>query len=287
MGPLLRVIINSDDFGWSSAVNDAVADAHQNGVLSSATIMANMPAFEEAVGMAKFLPRLGVGVHLNLLRGTPLANPARIRTLVGKDGRFLSSAAKLWLRFADGQANPAHAEEEFSLQMKRVADAGIKPTHIDSEKHLHILFPELWEIVCNIALRFGVKRVRTAREMFVPGLIRARPLQLAKALIVRYRNRGFSKIASRSGLSTTNNFFGIAHAGDMTAEVYEKLFASLPEGTTEIMCHPGTRAAKEGEVAASAWLDQSRVKEYLALTAPATRAALERSGAKLITFGDI
>jgi len=287
MSGLSRIIINADDFGWSSAVNEAVLDAAENGVLSSATVMANMPGFEEAVREAKFLPKLGVGVHLNLLRGAPVRDPKTIKSLVGKDGRFLQDNSKLLLRFVMKQIYLEEVEEELSAQVKRVIDAGLKPTHIDSEKHMHILFPQLWHVVCKIALRFDVRRIRIAREFFIAGLSLKSPKQLAKALVVKYRCKGLAKVAFKHGLHSTDNFFGIALAGNMTTSVYKKLFGRLPKGTTEIMCHPGAKETTPGEIACSGWLDRGRVKEYLALVDPKTKEALMKSGAELINFGDI
>ncbi len=68
-----RIIINADDFGLCDGVNEAVAQAHSDGILTSATIMVNMPAAEKAVKIAKKLPSLGIGVHLNLTEGRPIS----------------------------------------------------------------------------------------------------------------------------------------------------------------------------------------------------------------------
>lgn len=284
-----KVIINADDFGWSSAVNEAVLDAAENGVLTSTTIMANMPGFEEAVKGALSIPKLGVGVHLNLLRGSPLCEPSRIPSIVGKDGRFRKANFGLWLRFSTGRIDPDHLEQELTAQVKRTIDAGIKPTHLDSEKHMHLLFPVLWEIVCRIAKRFDIHRVRVAREHLglIPHLFIRSPRQYLKTLFIRQRSLSFAKIAIQHGLRFTDHFFGVTLAGQMTTDVYASLFQKIPQGITELMCHPGARPANFQDIHCSRWLDQGRVTEYRALIDPKTKNALEESGIRLIHYGEI
>jgi predicted glycoside hydrolase/deacetylase ChbG (UPF0249 family) len=283
-----RLIVNADDFGLSSPINEAVLEAAERGILTSATIMANMPAFDEAVRGAKDHPRLGVGVHLNLLRGWPLSPPSEIRSLLGRDGKLLGSASafawRLWLRKID----PAHLERECLAQVERVKAAGLRPTHLDSEKHLHLAFPLLGEIACRVANRTGVRCIRVARESHAFRVrVRTPKVQAAKALFLTRQSFRFAAVARSYSLRFADHFFGIALTGRMIVDVYRTLFQSLPAGSIEIMTHP---AAGEGAAAAAgehSWLDRQRVAEYRALLDPATKEALAASGAQLITYGQL
>jgi len=154
-----RVIINADDFGLCDGVNKAVAQAHTDGVLTSATIMANMPAADEAVKIAKKLPNLGIGVHLNLTEGRPLSKDTCIDRLLDTDGQFASSLFKLSLFSLAGHKIREAIRAELAAQIQWVIDNGLKPTHLDSHKHIHT-FPQLFSIVCQLAGRFQIPAIR-------------------------------------------------------------------------------------------------------------------------------
>lgn len=282
-----RVIINADDFGLSSGVNEAVAEAHERGILSSATIMANMPAFEEAARIAKAHPQLGVGIHFNLLRGRPLSG--RVPSLVGPDGAFLESALAIWRRALLGGLSGEEIEEELAAQAERAKASGIAPTHADSEKHLHLLIPEIGGAACRVAKRFGIRAIRVVREgsWRAPGLPRPFAAQRCKRILLNWRGKVFALRALKHGLLFPDRFFGVAFAGRMTPELYHALFAALPEGTTEIMCHPATSALASEGARSPSWLDRHRPGEYRALLDPAVREALEKNGARLVTYADI
>jgi hopanoid biosynthesis associated protein HpnK len=284
-----RVIINADDFGLSSAVNEAVFAAAESGALSSATIMANMPGFDEAVRGSRGNPRLGIGVHLNILRGRPVCDTSRVPSLTGRDGRFLESALSLAWRAFSGRLDAGEMEEEFAAQIERVIRCGISPTHVDSEKHTHLAFPTIGRAACRAAKRFGIKSIRVAREP--AGLIEASQSpslsQRLKAAFISRQSRKFARTASLQGLRFTDAFFGIALTGRMNADVMCSLFRALPSGTTEVMTHPAANADATGAAGQRSWLDRQRVAEYRALLDPAVRDALHESGASLITYREI
>ncbi len=283
-----KVIINADDFGLDAAVNEAVLASAEGGILSSATLMANMPGFFEATRGALSYPQLGVGVHLNLLRGSPVSDPAQVATLLAEDHRFLGDAAKLWWRFVKHAVDPAHVEAELDAQVRRVIDHGIKPTHLDSEKHLHLLLPQLWEAVCRVADRYDIPCVRVVREpLRITGSAgRPRAAQFVKAAVLNWRSQGFARVALRHRLRFADRFFGVAFTGRMTTSIYEDLFSSLSGGSLEIMCHPSERAettATHGR----RWLDRERVEEYRALMDVRTKEALIKCDATLINYGEL
>lgn len=284
-----RVIINADDFGLSSPVNEAVAEAHEHGVLSSATIMANMPGFDEAVRIARGHPALGVGVHINLLRGAPLSDPTSVRSLVDGRGRFLGSVAAIWKRFVLQRIDPHHIERELSAQIRRVIDAGIVPTHVDSEKHLHAVIPSLFKRLCDVAIRCGICRIRVVREEpeRFRGVPRARLVPFLKMLLLNRHASWCAHVARRQGMRFADRFFGIARTGGMTPGVYRALFAELAEGSIEVMCHPAVSEDAFVSVGERSWLDRLSVAEYRALIDPAVREAFGRSGARLIHYGEL
>lgn len=127
-----KVIINSDDFGYSRGINYGIIDAFQNGILTSTTLMTNTPGFEHAVQLKKENPKLGVGVHLTLTFGRPLRND--VPSLVNELGEFHPQSFYLDEQFI---IDDNELYEEWDEQIKKVYQAGIEPTHLDSHHHVH------------------------------------------------------------------------------------------------------------------------------------------------------
>jgi chitin disaccharide deacetylase len=141
------LIVNADDFGYTRGVNLGIIDAHQKGILTSTTIMANMDAFEHAVELAFAHPRLGIGVHLTLTSGRPLL--AGGTSLVDADGNFCNLA----LYKQGKRAYPKDLYVEWKAQIDKVIDAGIKPSHLDSHHHVHRLQGHQ-EVICQLATEY-------------------------------------------------------------------------------------------------------------------------------------
>jgi chitin disaccharide deacetylase len=235
----LRLIVNADDFGLSSGVNAAVQSAHAAGLLTSATIMANMPSASEAVQIAKQLLSLGVGVHLNLIEGKPVSKADEVSSLLGRDGQFRFSAAGLAIASLRSKAVRRAITIEITSQIQWLCDNGINPTHLDSHRHFHI-FPSILPIVTALAERFGLSAVRWPYE---PAALCRGPWPSVsakskrRALIVRNMARAASQ--KRYNLFKNDFLFGIAHTGKINAEFWSHLAKSPFDATIELMTHPG------------------------------------------------
>ena len=286
-GRVKRLIINADDFGMTGSVNLAVLRGFREGVLTSATIMVNGTAYREAVSIARENPNLGVGVHLNILRGRPVLPPERIPSLVGHDGLFLRSTALLLRRFLRGRLNPREITEEFSAQIGTALADSVPVSHIDSEKHLHTLFigPAI-----EAALRNGIRKIRLSRERapFSPrGLLNKR---FYNSLIIRACAGRARKLLAARGIFYPDYFFGIQCSGEMLPDCLVCLIAALPEGTSEIMTHPG-RARCELDALRSEFgrydISTRCEDELDALLSPEVRDAIRRGGITLVSYRDL
>jgi predicted glycoside hydrolase/deacetylase ChbG (UPF0249 family) len=233
---LKYLITNADDFGFTRDVNEGIVHAHRHGILTATTLMATGPAFDHAVALARENPELDVGVHL---------------VLVGSDG-YPSTVTQLLLSLGR-----IRIYEELAGQVRKVLDAGIRPTHLDTHKHTHLLPPVL-DAVMRVAGDFKIPWVR-------------RPLASL-----------FKRVLAQHGCRTTDHFAGFALTGRYDAARLAKLIRRLPEGITEFMCHPGF-CTDELESAPTR-LKQSRRQELDALTSPEVRAALAESGVILTRF---
>lgn len=279
-----RIIINADDFGLCDGVNEAVAQAHTEGVLTSATIMANMPAAQQAVKIAKKLPNLGVGVHLNLTEGRPLFKDTSVSRLLDNDGQFACSPFKLSLLSLAGHKVREAIRAELAAQIQWVIDNDLKPTHLDSHKHIHT-FPQLFSIVCQLAVRFQITAIRWSFEpkelSQIPwpltgedGRKRAQKIRIM-AKINRTQNPDFLK---------TDALLGIAHTGKIDVNFFKAVALYNSAATVELMTHPGY---VDGLEPAKTRLLHQRKVELEALCNRRTRQYFEDAGVKLVHYGKL
>jgi hopanoid biosynthesis associated protein HpnK len=279
-----KVIINADDFGLCKGVNEGIVKAHTEGVLTSATLMTNMPGAEEAAALARSLPTLGVGVHLNLTDGRPLTKDSRVRLLSNAAGDFAFNPYNLCVLSSFSAKTREALGGELEAQIQWVLARGIKPTHLDSHKHIHC-FPVLFRIVCELAGRFGIAAIRQPleRQKFShdrwprpdkKGMLRSR--------IIRFW-AGFNAHQNSSYFKTTE-FLGIAHTGQINVSFFEAFSACHSAPVTEIMTHPGFT---EGLDAAHTRLVQQRETELRALCSEQTRAAFEKAGIQRVHYGQL
>jgi chitin disaccharide deacetylase len=232
---LKYLITNADDFGFTRDVNLGIVEAHRHGILTATTLMATGAAFENAVQLARENPELDIGIHLVLVDSAGF--PPTIPRLLFSLGRI-------------------NIYDELVRQVRKVLDAGIRPTHLDTHKHTHLL-PQVFNAVTRIAEEFQIPWVR---RRFGP----------------------FRWLPAR-GCRTTDHFAGFRMHIDSAS--LSNLIRNLPEGTTELMCHPGL--CTDELRASRTRLKESRRRELDALVSPEVRSALEESGVKLARYRDL
>jgi chitin disaccharide deacetylase len=286
-----NLIVNADDLGWTEGVNRGIAEAHRHGIVTSASLLANGSAFASGVEVARSTPGLGVGVHLNLSDGPPVAARELVTSLVNDAGEFEGGPENLLLRIASRGLTPHEVEQEWEAQIEKVRDAGIQPTHLDGHKHVHML-PGLFEIALRLAKRYRVGAIRVAHEAssLRAALSTGEELHSAAVLKQGVQARGLKLLARDAreqaehvGVSTTDYFCGIAQTGEMTKEGVAQLLRNLPDGTTELMCHPGY--ADEALQNTPTRLQASRQSELEILTDVEIRNLVASQGIRLIDYG--
>ncbi len=286
-----NLIVNADDLGWTDGVNRGILDAFRGGIVTSTTLLANGAAFAEAVKAAKSAPRLALGVHLNLSDGEPVADRESVISLLNDDGCFASGPESLlWKRARRGLILD-EVEEEWDAQIQKVRDAGIRPTHLDGHKHVHML-PGFFEIALRLAKKHGIEAIRVSLEESSLRAALASGSQHRAGVVMKQgvQARGLKllardarKQAARMGIATADYFCGIAQTGELTLEGVEQLLKNLPEGTTELICHPGY--ADEALQKTATRLQASRQKELQILTDTRIRNLVASQGIRLIDYG--
>ncbi|MNO16926.1 hypothetical protein D3C76_66150 [compost metagenome] len=195
------LIINGDDYGMSEAINRGIIGAHAFGTLSSASLLVNMPAFEQAVDLAHQSPALGIGLHFNLTEGKSISAANDIPSLVQSDGYF----SRIFEEWAEGQI-----EQELLQQYNKMVLAGLQPTHIDSHHHIHLIVPSVYHTMERFVKRFGI------------------PIRLNQRLQNKLSPpRSTDFLILDTYASTTG-----------TSKLLEHI-SHLDSGSTEIMTHPG------------------------------------------------
>ena len=267
-----RLIVNADDLGISEGVNRGILEAHEAGAVTSASVMVNLPAFDHAVRSARAAPALGTGLHFNLLAGRPLT-PA-LSLVDPRTGAFLPFRALAW-RALSGRIDSDEVFVECAAQLKRLRDTGLRITHVDSHRHVHVL-PGIRPAVQRAAKEAGVAQVRV--PVRPAGGAPRSAIAAAKDVLLAASFR----VASRAAPArTTVRFEGISlMGGDGFESGLLALVAALPAGVTELMVHPGY---DDAELASVDDYRRPRKTELRALRSPAVLAAL--GSVELTDFG--
>jgi chitin disaccharide deacetylase len=251
---LRQLAINADDFGFTTDVNAGIVEAHKNGILTSTTLMANGEAFEDAVRLAKEIPSLDIGCHLVLVQG---------RSLVS--GKPLPGGPRQLIFALAGRA--IDVRSELRSQIEKILGSGLRPTHLDTHKHTHLV-PTIFREVVLAAKEFHIPYVRIPLDRTLKGLRSMEPL--------------YRRIAKRRGISLPDHFIGFRLTGFLTETTLLDTLPRIPAGFTEFMCHPG----KLGEelTGAQTRLKETRVQELKALTSPRVRDRLGELNIELTSF---
>jgi predicted glycoside hydrolase/deacetylase ChbG (UPF0249 family) len=254
------LVVNADDFGFTRDVNAGIIEAHRNGILTATTLMATGSAFDDAVRRAVEAPSLDIGCHLVLVGapGFPLTIPQLVRAVAL--GRI-----DIYTKLLE--------------QVRRIVDAGLSPTHLDTHKHTHLLPPVL-DAVARLSEEFRIPWVRRPFDF---------PLQPGgvgwKNRLMRLMSGSFGSALARHHCRSTDWFAGFKLTGSYGSEDLINVIRALPEGVTEFMCHPGR--CGDDLRAARTRLKESREQELRALTAPEVRTALAQEGVKLATYREL
>lgn len=281
-----RLIVNADDFGLTSGVNEGIVKAHRQGIVTSSTLMACGAQFAHAVQLANEHSALSVGCHVVLVDGVPLLSPDQVSTLLDNSSpRFRQSIVSFATRATTKRLNEDQIAAEVTAQILKLQSAGIQVSHLDSHKHTH-MFPVALRGILKAAGRCGVRAIRNPFEplIFASASSGSWKRQFQLGMLRRYRGTFRNELA-RAGMATPDGCIGVIATGGLTAQVFEALIGNLPEGTWEFVSHPGYNDSELQSVATR--LRESRENELEILTAPGIRTLLENAGIELISYRNL
>jgi hopanoid biosynthesis associated protein HpnK len=272
--PRRRLIVNADDFGASKSINAAVIDAHRRGILTSASLMVNGAAVEEAIDLAKANPKLGVGLHLTLCCGTSALPPSKIPRLVNARSEFRNSPVLAGMLYFFSPSARRQLADEIAAQFEKFACTGLLLDHVNGHLHFH-LHPAVFAILRRELKQRKVRALRLTNDpLWIDW-----PLgtgrwcyRLSHAFIfsaLAKRARGFLR---ENGIQHTRSVFGLLENARVTEDYILQLLPQLPEGDSELYSHPSLDEFKE---------------EYNALVSPRVLESVRAEEIELIRYQDL
>ena len=230
-----RLLVVADDLGLTLGVNRGIAAAFREGILTSASFLTNTPHYDATLALARDLPGLKVGIHLTLVGGVPVLTPESVRSLAPRGGRFRSSWRLFLPAWLAGRIRKEDVRAEWRAQVWRAVEGGLRPSHLDSHQHLHLL-PGLWRIAVDLCREFDIPRLRITR-----GVGPSAPEVPASRRLVRV---ALSRLSPRPGAAdgtprSCDHFLGAAEAGRLDLPLLLATLRRVPDGWTELVTHPG------------------------------------------------
>ena len=261
-----KLIINCDDFGWDAPATQAILELGAAGLVSSTTVMANFATDQDLRALARLAsPAFSVGLHLTLNAGQPLSAASAVPSLVDAEGQFYSSS-QLWQRYLLGQVRRAELKLEVAAQLRRLAAAGLAPTHADSHQHLH-QYPLLGPALLGILRELGVRRVR---RLTAAGRLDGRGLVLrAFAASSRAALRGFATPGALVSTFSTEPASAAGFRRGVAAAFQEA-------AVVEFMSHPGLSERPGSPL--------MRVPEYAFWRGGEAREIVQELGGEVVSY---
>jgi chitin disaccharide deacetylase len=281
-----RLILTGDDFGLAVPVNEAIVEAHQSGTITTASLMVAGDAVADAVERAKRTPTLKVGLHLVLVEGRPVLDPASIPRLVTRQGEFLTNLPLAGVRFFFRPCARRQLKAEIRAQFEAFRATGLELDHVNTHNHMHF-HPTVLSMILSIGRDFGLKAIRLPNEPPIGAIEHGRADRMSRSAMRLFLSPWLSLMSARirrAGLNANDFVFGFDDSGAMSDVTAAQILRHLPEGTTEMYFHPATRRCPEIDRTMPGY---DHVGEWKALTGVSFRAALHSSDITRISFSDL
>ncbi len=275
------LIINADDFGLTGGVTRGIIEAFKTGVVTSTSVLINEMIYEKITVNKDDCAKLGIGLHLNLTQGRSILPAVDVSSLVSFDGYFMKPEQLL---ANPEKIHPAQVEKEWRAQIAAFRAIFGVPDHLDSHHHIH-LYPSLFNIFCQLAIELQLP-VRFPIQVENMPAIKILPVSFADG--IELSESQWNEEHNLLDLIKLNypdhfmdNFF---YLHQDQPETIQQIITAFPEGTSELMCHPGYLSDRLYQIST---YTSRREEELVMLKRKSTRAILKNAGIDLIRFSDL
>lgn len=281
-----RLIVNADDFGLHESVNTAVEIGHRDGILTSASLMANGDCFDGAVRIAKRNAGLDIGVHLVLNGEKPVAAPGKISSIVGEDGRLLENHYRFCMGIMSQKIDLKDIASECDAQIGKCFDAGLKPAYVNSHRHIH-LFPAVFRSLKPVLKKYNITRIR----WITPALFEIYKVDAIKIIFLCLTQR--TRFSISPSHKFPDHFVGFFRSGYINEDYLKGIMGRLKPGVTELNVHPATENELLNDKYGNFWKEHYRwecgnwKQELDALLSPAVKDLIRSSGVFLIRYSEM
>lgn len=281
-----QLILTADDFGMAKCVNDGVIEAHSRGVLTSASLMVNGTAFDDAERRARMTPSLAVGLHLTLVQGKPTLPREKIPDLVGADGHFATNPVGTGVRYFFQRALLPQIEAEVRAQIEKFLATGLRMDHLDGHLNLH-MHPTVLMLILKLADEYKIRALRVPDEPWLPSLMwngRGLATKTFHAMVFLPLRARTKPRLREADIRCANRVYGLLESGDVNEEYVLNILRVLPEGITEIYFHAARTPCAEFH----RWNPTYQAEaELAALTSARVRDFIRQTGIELVTYGKL
>ncbi len=275
-----RLIINADDFGLTQGINKGILEGFKDGIITSASLLTTMPAFEEAVNMATE-NRLDIGLHVSLTAGRPCSQKGPLRGIL-KNGEFIKSYSFLFKSIYGGRVGLKDLKREMTCQIRKILDHGLTINHINGHQHV-LMLPGLFGIAIDLMKEFGIPFIRIPAETRV---VLHHPIRKWEFVVLAYLSKYWQLKLKMSGNSRqmADHFLGLDFSENMSLEDLTATVCAVRPGISELMCHPGYDDAAYHKIYDKPFMGE---KELAALNSSRIRDVIKTRKIELIGYGDI
>lgn len=278
---LRRLIINADDLGVSPQRSHGIFQCAEFGIVTSVSLLAN-GSDSDAAGRRARERGVSVGLHLNLTEEYPRSAQEHVYTLVDANGCFFGRE-RLRTLLDQGEVEKTHLEREVRAQVEWILDTYGAPTHVDGHHHVHV-HPAVAAVLIPVMDRYGIRSVRIPCEEPLPPFgYEISDDQLARTCATNAAATIARALYAAEGIGSTDHFRGLTLAGNASLKNLRHILSRLPEGTTELMVHPGSAAAYGTPFD----LDPQRQTELRMLTDESIPLAIAERKIERISFADL
>lgn len=270
----IRLIVNADDFGISPSANRAILRAHREGILTTTSLMVNGEAAEEAARQGHQHPKLGIGLHLTLVKGMSTLKPVELPGLVNARSEFDESPVRAGMRYFFLRRLHTGLHQEINAQFTAFRRTRLPLDHVNGHLHFH-LHPTVFSILSRNCQTWGIRHMRLTRDPLLPNLAISRGFyfyRISHALIFNRLAHSAAPVLARASIRHTDQVFGLLENDRVTERYLLELIDRLTPGTHEVYTHPD---------------EDAHAHELEALCSPKVRARIEARGIELIRYSDL